>query len=123
MDTFWFSITGFTTTTLIMICLVPLLLVFTIVSLTFVFCCLRNSEDVLPVHTESSPSAFPSTTRFSLRNPFRRSRNQTFRSRCANNRNFLIQRGPTTPTGGVSYQSKIPFYRGWNINLENRVSL
>ena len=123
MDRFWFSITGFTTTTLVMICLVPLLLIFSIVCLTIVFCCVRNREDFLPAHTETSPSAFPSTTIFSLRNPFRRSRNQAFRSRCGNNSRFHIQRGPNTPTNGTSYQSKIPFHRGWNINLENQVSL
>ena len=123
MDRFWFSITGFTTTTLMMICLVTLLLAFTIVFLTIGFCCLRTREDFLPTHTESSPSAVPSTTWLSLRNPFRRSRNQAFRSRCANNSNFRIQREPTIPIGGISYQSKIPFHRGWNINLENQVSL
>ena len=123
MDRFWFSIRGFTTTTLIMICIVPFLLAFTIVFLTIVFCCLRNREAFLLAHTESSPSAVPSTSRFSLRNPFRRSRNQAFRSRCTNSSNFRNQRGPTTPTGGISFQSKIPFHRGWNINLENQVSL
>ena len=93
MDRFWFSISGFTTTTLIMICIVPFLLAFTIVFLTIVFCCLRNREAFLLAHTESSPSAVPSTSRFSLRNPFRRSRNQAFRSRCANSSNFRNQRG------------------------------
>ena len=123
MDRFWFSITGLTTTTLIMICLVPLLLAFTIVFLSIVFCCLRNTEDSLPTHTESSPSALPTSTLFFLSNPFRRSRNRAFRSRCGNNYNFRIQQGPTNPTGGISYQSKIPFYLGWNINVENQVSL
>ena len=123
MNRFWFSITGFTTTTLIMICLVPLLLAFSILFLSIVFCCLRNTEDFLPTHTESSPPALPTSTWVSLSNPFRRSRNRAFRSRCANNYNFRIQHGPTNPTGGISYQSKIPFHLGWNINLENPVSL
>ena len=123
MDEYWFSIPGLTTSSLFLIVLIPFLLIVTIIFLAIVLCCHGCKNDPESLGPQPSPTAASPSTRFTFINPFRRSRNKAFRFKHRNENHLAIKRDSVIPGCEISYTSKIPFYRGWNIDLENQTSL
>ena len=123
MDEYWFSIPGLTTSSLFLVVLVPLLLIVTFIFLATVSCCHGCKNDPESLGPQSSPTAATTSSRFTFINAFRRSRNKAFRFKRQNENYLANKRESVIPECEISYTSKIPFYRGWNIDLEKQNSL
>ena len=123
MEEYWFSIPGLTTSSLFLVVLAPFLLIVTIVFLAIVSCCHGCKNEPESLAPQSSPTAASPSSRFTLINPFRRSRNKACRSKRQNKNYLAVKRESFIPGCEISYTSKIPYYRGWNIDLEKQNSL
>ena len=123
MEEYWFSLPGLTTSSLILVVLAPFLIIVTIVFLAIVSCCHGCKNESGSLAPQSSPTAASPSSRFTFINPFRRSRNKAFRFKRQHENYLATKRESVIPGCEISHTSKIPFYRGWNIDLEKQTSL